>query len=135
MPRSEKKPTAQKERPAAEAGPGELVCAPVIRAGLSPEFEELYLDLAEIYQEDLSDEIVLNELADFMTDLLVRGGHEDLLERSCEVLEQLATDPLVDATSTVYGQVLACLSPAVLDRARPYLGPAVEELLGEIERD
>ncbi len=112
-----------------------LLCARVVRARLAPEFDELFSELAELYEEDLSDEIVLNELADFMADLLARGGPEELLERCCAVLEELAADERVDPVELLYDQLLACLPPSLFDRLLGYLGPRVSELVSSLREE
>ena len=95
-----------------------------------PEFEELYQDLLDIYDEDLTAEIVLMELADFVADLLVGHEREELLERSLDAVERLvagsaATRRLVDES------FLPALSPLTVERIRPTVGPATAELLDE----
>jgi hypothetical protein len=55
-----------------------------------PEFEDHYLDLVDIYDEDLTPEIVLMELADFVANLIVSGGGEETLERSLLAVEDVA---------------------------------------------
>lgn len=109
--------------------PPALICARVVHARLAPEFDELFSELAELYEEDLSDEIVLNELADFMADLLATGGHEELIERCCALLEELAADRRVDPVASLYDQLLGCLPPSLLDRLAGYLGPLASDLV------
>jgi hypothetical protein len=60
----------------------------ILRSKL-PEFEDHYLDLLDIYDEDLTPEIVLMELADFVANLVITGG-EEMLERCCAAVEDLA---------------------------------------------
>jgi len=62
----------------------------MILRGKLPEFEDHYLDLLDIYDDDLTPEIVLMELADFVANLVVSGG-EEALERCCAAVEDLAT--------------------------------------------
>ena len=38
-----------------------------------PEFEHNYLDLCELYGEDLTPQVVFNELAEFVTELVRRA--------------------------------------------------------------
>ncbi|MGO9196026.1 MAG: hypothetical protein ACLQK4_02720 [Acidimicrobiales bacterium] len=110
-----------------------LTCAPIVRSLLAPEFDDYYSDLLDLYEEDLTDDIVLNELADFFSDLLASGGPEALIERCCDAFEALCDAERFDPVTTLYDQVLLALSPRALERARPYFGPAVEALLSELE--
>ena len=93
-----------------------------------PEFEDLYRDLLDIYDEDLTAAIVFMELADFVADLMIHHEHEELLERTLEVVERVV------AGSSSGGQLvresfLAELSVLTTERLRPMLGPATVELL------
>ncbi|MHB1988432.1 MAG: hypothetical protein ACYCSF_10675 [Acidimicrobiales bacterium] len=110
-----------------------LICAPVVCSVLAPEFDEYYLDLVDVYEEELTDDIVLNEVADFFSDLLARGGPEALIERCCAAFEALCETDLIDPVEALYDQVLSCLSPAVFERARPYFGPKTEALVDQME--
>lgn len=111
-----------------------LTAAEVIGARL-PEFEETCRELAELYEEDLSDEIVLNELADFIADLVLSEQDVELIERCSELLEELMTLPGLDPLATVYDQVIACLPAGIRLRLRPYLGPLVDAMLARIEEE
>ncbi len=61
----------------------------VLRRDL-PEFEERYADLQELYGEDLSSEVVLMELADFVTVLLVGCGSAGTLDRCFAAADEIA---------------------------------------------
>jgi hypothetical protein len=63
----------------------------VLRSKL-PEFEDNYLDLVDIYDDDLTPEIVLMELADFVANLVARGGDEETLEQTFAAVEDLAAN-------------------------------------------
>ncbi|MGO9557755.1 MAG: hypothetical protein ACLPQS_11905 [Acidimicrobiales bacterium] len=134
-PAGEIAPAAAKAQPPPPFDPDEvtLQCAPVIRAALAPEFEEYYLDLEDLYEEDLTDDIVLNELADFFSDLIASGGPEPLIERCCDAFEAICNDEGIDSVTTLYDQVLVALSARTLERARPFFGPATERLLARLE--
>lgn len=121
----------------ASPGPGRpvaarLVCSGIVRSILSPEFDEYYRELERAYEEDLTDEVVLNELADFVSDLLAQGGPEPLIERCCQVFEAICADGRIDPVATLYDQVLLCLSPSTFERLRSYFGPATEALVEEM---
>jgi hypothetical protein len=111
----------------------QLFCARLVRSRLAPEFEETYLELAELYEEDLSDEIVLNELARFVADLLEADEDEGLIGRCSDLLEELMSQPGLDPLVTVYDQVLVCLPPGLRLRLAAYLGPLAAGLLAALE--
>ncbi len=128
--------------PASQAAPAPfdpdeitLQCAPIVRGALAPEFEQYYLDLEDLYEEDLTDDIVLNELADFFSDLIASGGPEPLIERCCDAFEAICNDVQIDSVTTLYDQVLLALSARTLERARPYFGPETETLLTALESE
>ena len=54
-----------------------------------PEFEDQYLDLVDIYDEDLTPEIVFMELADYVANLLVSDESEESLERCLAAVEHV----------------------------------------------
>ena len=55
-----------------------------------PEFESHYSDLLDIYEEDLTPQVVFNELADLVSELLVQGDSEETLDRCSSALELVA---------------------------------------------
>ncbi|MHB8244787.1 MAG: hypothetical protein ACYDGN_05425 [Acidimicrobiales bacterium] len=114
--------------------PGTLICGSIILEHLTPEFGSYYRDLENLYEEELTDEIVLNELADFFADLLNGSGPDEVIERCCECFEALCHDPRLDPGLTLYDQLLAYLSPPTLERAWAYFGPATEALLHTADR-
>jgi len=100
-----------------------------------PEFENHYLDLLDIYDEDLTPQVVFNELADFVTELLQHGDREDILERCFAALELVAIEPGADGTGLVAFCFLDQLPPFALEMARSYLAPVTETTLELVEQD
>ncbi|MGO9333944.1 MAG: hypothetical protein ACLQCU_07840 [Acidimicrobiales bacterium] len=100
-----------------------------------PEFESHYLDLADIYDEDLTPQVVFNELADFVTELLQLGDREETLERCFAALELVAVEPGADGTGLVAFCFLDQLAPLALERIRSYLDPVSETILELVEQD
>jgi hypothetical protein len=100
-----------------------------------PEFESHYLDLADIYDEDLTPQVVFNELADFVTELLQLGDREETLERCFAALELVAVEPGADGTGLVAFCFLDQLPPFALERIRSYLDPVSETILELVEQD
>ncbi|MGD0984076.1 MAG: hypothetical protein ABSA65_09715 [Acidimicrobiales bacterium] len=100
-----------------------------------PEFEDHYLDLLDIYDEDLTPQVVFNELADFVTELVQHGDHEDTLERCFAAVELVAVEPGADGTGLVAFCFLDQLAPFALERTRSYLEPITETILELVEQD
>jgi hypothetical protein len=100
-----------------------------------PEFENHYLDLLDIYDEDLTPQVVFNELSDFVTELLQHGDREDTLERCFAALELVAVEPGADGTGLVAFCFLDQLPPFALEMARSYLAPVTETILELVEQD
>lgn len=100
-----------------------------------PEFEDHYLDLLDIYDEDLTPQVVFNELADLVTELFHEGGRDDTLERCFTAVEAVAVAPGLDGTEIVAFCFLDQLPPFAIDRARAYVGPVTEALLERLEHD
>jgi len=100
-----------------------------------PEFESHYLDLADIYDEDLTPQVVFNELADLVTELLQLGDREETLERCFAALELVAVEPGADGTGLVAFCFLDQLAPLALERIRSYLDPVSETILELVEQD
>jgi hypothetical protein len=98
-----------------------IICAEI------PEFNDYYLDLLDIYDEDLTPEIVLMELADFVANLVVSGGREETLERCCAAVEHLAA-----GTARGPELVAACFLNELPHGSRaaiqPYLGRLTDRL-------
>ena len=100
-----------------------------------PEFEDHYLDLLDIYDEDLTPQVVFNELADFVTGLLQDGEREDTLERCFAAVEIVAIEPGADGTGLVAFCFLDQLPPFALEMARTYLEPVTETILELVQQD
>jgi hypothetical protein len=95
--------------------------------GEVPEFEDHYLDLVEIYDEDLTPEIVLMELADFVTNLLAGGGSEVSLERCLAAIEDVASST-DDGRELVAYSFLNELPIGTRAAVSSYLGPVAARL-------
>ena len=100
-----------------------------------PEFENHYLDLLDIYGEDLIPQVIFNELADFVTDLLQADDDDATLDRCFDALERVALEPTVDGTELVAFNFLLLLPPFAIEMASDYMGPATEVLWDLLERD
>jgi hypothetical protein len=101
-----------------------------------PEFEPFYLDLLDIYDEDLTVQVVFNELADYVTGIL--AGHDepdDVLERCFSVLETITAAGGTDAVEAVGFSFLDALDEATVAQVRHYLGRATSEMLDRLEAD
>ncbi|MGC9962230.1 MAG: hypothetical protein ABSE47_10080 [Acidimicrobiales bacterium] len=92
-----------------------------------PEFEDQYLDLLDIYDEDLTPEIVFMELADYVANLLVSDESEESLERCLVVVEHIVatTD---DGARLVASAFVNELPPGSREAARSYFGPITDQL-------
>jgi hypothetical protein len=92
-----------------------------------PEFEDQYLDLLDIYDEDLTPEIVFMELADYVANLLVSAESEETLERCLAAVEDVvaATD---DGAALVAYAFVNELPPGSRAVARSYFGPVTDQL-------
>lgn len=93
----------------------------ILRAAL-PEFEANYLDLLDIYDEDLTPEIVLMELADFVANLVVRPSSDAILERCLAAVEDVASST-EDGPDLIAYSFLNELPVGTRSAAAPYLGP------------
>jgi hypothetical protein len=114
--------------------PGDDRAVRILRENV-PEFESHYLDLADIYDEDLTPQVVFNELADFVTELLQLGDREETLERCFAALELVAAEPGADGTGLVAFCILDQLPPFALERIHSYLEPVSETILELVEQD
>jgi len=93
------------------------------------------IDLLDIYDEDLTPQVVFNELADFVTGLVQHGDREDALERCFVALELVAVEPGADGTGLVAFCFLDQLPPFALERIRSYLEPVTGTILELVEQD
>jgi hypothetical protein len=98
-----------------------------------PEFETCYLDLLDIYDEDLTPQVVFTELADFVSILLDESESPEVVERCFAALETIATTPGLDAAEVVGFSFLDGLRPDIIDQIGEYLGPGVETVLADLE--
>ncbi len=94
-------------------------------------FEDHYLDLVDIYGDDLGCDIVLMELADVVADLLSSRRDDAMLEQCLEALEQVARLP-EEGDDLVAAFFLAELPPSATDRIHPLLGERTAALLDEL---
>ncbi len=100
-----------------------------------PEFENHYLDLKDIYDEDLTPQVVFNDLAEFVTELVQLGDREESIERCLVALELVATESGVDGPGLVAFCFLDQLPRFALERVRSSLGPTTETILERLEED
>lgn len=94
-----------------------------------PEFEDHYLDLLDIYDEDLTPEIVLMELAEYVGGLLGEPEAEEILERSLEVVEALA---IGEDGAELVGYAFLNVLP---DIARDLLEERLGDMTGRLARE
>lgn len=106
-----------------------LVCAPVIASRLSPAFDGPLRELEALYGDELTDDVVLGELRDYLADLVFAGTDEDAIEACCATIELLATTPGVDPVCDLYDLLLGRLAPIVLERLLPYLSEETARLV------
>ena len=92
-----------------------------------PEFEDHYLDLVDIYDEDLTPEIVLMELADFVANLVTGAGNDVALERCLTAIDELAASN-EDGRELVAYSFLIELPPGTRGAVAPYFGPVAADL-------
>jgi hypothetical protein len=88
-----------------------------------PEFESHYLDLVEVYDEDLTPQVVFSELAEMVGNLLEADEDEELLERCFEAVEAVAATPGVDVVESVAWAFLDGLRPDLRELADSWMGP------------
>jgi hypothetical protein len=100
-----------------------------------PEFEGRLLDLSDLYGEDLTPQVVFNDLAEFASELLAEGEDEGSLERVCAALELVALEPGADGTGVVAFCFLDQLPPFALEAIRSYLHPVTETILELVDQD
>jgi hypothetical protein len=98
-----------------------------------PEFETCYLDLLDIYDEDLTLQVVFTELADFVSNLLDEGESPEVVEKCFAALETIAGTPGLDTAETIGFSFLDGLRPDILDQIGDYVGPGVERVLADLE--
>jgi hypothetical protein len=106
----------------------------ILRGNL-PEFENYYLDLLDIYDEDLTAQVVFNELADYVTELIRKDEREDLIERCLAALELVAVEPGADGTGLVAFCFLDQLPRWTLEQIRDWLHPVTATVLELLDQD
>lgn len=111
--------------------PHELVAVETLRSHLR-RFAGPYEALAADYGEDLTTQVVFQELADLVAAALLAGEHEAFLEEAFAALEKVAALDRPEAVEAVGLCFLGSLPDEVLALADSYLGPRAEALLGEL---
>lgn len=109
----------------------DLVAVETLRAHV-PSFAGPLEALAADYGEDLTAQVVFQELADLVAAALVRGEHERFLDEAFAALEVVAGLERADAVEAVGLCFLGSLPAEVLTLAAAYLGPRCERLLDEL---
>ncbi len=104
----------------------------MLRQGV-PEFEPCYLDLVDIYDEDLTPHAVFTELADFVANLLDDGDPDEVVEKVMCVVETIAGTPGLDLAETIGFGFLDGLRPDILAQLVDRFGPATERVLEDLE--
>ena len=89
----------------------------------------------DIYDEDLTPQVVFNELAEYVTELVQLGDREETLERCFAALELVAVEPGGEGTGLVAFCFLDQLPPFAIERIRGYLEPVTETILERLEAD
>jgi hypothetical protein len=99
-----------------------------------PELEDRYLELVDIYEDDLGADVVFGELADLVNDIVLgRDGDEALLGRCLDVVESLAETGDPDADEIVGFYFLDQLSPGTLAGVTSSLGEHTVDVLDRLE--
>jgi hypothetical protein len=98
-----------------------------------PEFEDRFVDLLELYGEDLTAEVVFMELADFVTGLLVTCGPPGTLDRCFSVADNVARTVPGGRELIAYG-LLNGMPPAARSLAGPYLSSVTANLVERLEQ-
>ena len=101
-----------------------------------PEFRSTYRTLVVAYDDDPGEPVVLNELADFVTDHLMAAETEiSTIRRITSVIESglisLGEDDL--GRELVGWAFLDSIAPEVRARLAPWLGPEAASLLDSLE--
>jgi hypothetical protein len=107
---------------------------PIVRANL-PEFEDRYQIVAEAYGEDLTPQVVLNELAEYAAELVRTDEPGDALARCLRAVELVATAPDADGTELVAFCFLDQLPGFARAQIAPYLEPSSARILEALQAD
>jgi len=98
-----------------------------------PAFGGPYRSLVQDYGEDLTPQVVFQELADLVALALMEAGeHERFLEETFAALEHVANLERATAVEAVGLCFLASLPAEALGLAEAYLGPRTEAILIEL---
>jgi hypothetical protein len=100
-----------------------------------PEFENHYLELLDLFDEDLTPQVVFNELAEFVSAIVSSGEGEDSLGRCVAAVELVALAPGADGTGLVAFCFLDQLASFALEAIREDLGDLTKAILGLLEED
>src|SRR5579872_3498141 len=101
----------------------DMLAVQVLR-GEIPQFEPYYLDLREIYGEDLTPEVVFNEFSDYVSKLIDEDEDSEMVERCFAAVEKVMRTDGVDVLPVVGYAFLDGLGSWGLDAAYEYIGPA-----------
>ncbi len=94
--------------------------------------EDSYLDLVDIYDDDIGADVVFGALADLVTDIVLGREHDHtVLTRCLDLVESLAELDDPDADEIVAFSFLDLLSPGTLAAISSSLG---EHTLGVLDR-
>lgn len=104
-------------------------CAPVLVALAPEEFGPSFRELVALHGDDLSDEVVLTAFGDFVAGLLRRHPlPEESVDRCCDALETTLR-LRAGAAALVVENLLPALSPALVERLRPFADPLLSEAI------
>ena len=97
-----------------------------------PEMEDSYLDLVDIYEDDVGADVVFGALADLVSDIVLGRTHDQtVLTRCLDLVESLAELGDPDADEIVAFSFLDLLPPGTLAAITSSLG---EHTLGVLDR-
>ena len=100
-----------------------------------PEFDGSFLDLLDAYDDDLTPQVVFNEFAGFVGELMRERTRPDLLRRCFNALEGVTVTPGVDTIELVAFCFLDHLPSFAFEEARELCGPQTAILLQRLEED
>ena len=99
-----------------------------------PEMEDRYLDLVDIYEDDIGADVVFGGLADLVNDIVLGHEHDGrVLGRCLDLVEWLAELGDPDADEIVGYFFLDLLSPGTLAGVRSMLGEHTLDVLDRLE--
>ena len=109
----------------------DMAAVEALRAHL-PSFAGPYAALAADYGEDLTCQVVFQELAELVAAALLAGEHEAFLEETFAALEHVARLDRPDAVEAVGLCFLGSLPDEVLALVAAYVGPRTEAMLEDL---